>query len=97
MSFIPAEVIKKKRRGEANTAEEIKILIERFTQGELPDYQMSAWAMAVCFQGMDSDETAVLTECMKNSGRVMNFEHLNAPRIDKHSTGGVGDKTSLIL
>lgn len=97
MTFIPAEIIKKKRRGEPNTREEIEFFVGSFAKGSLPDYQMSAWAMAICFQGMSGEETAVLTEVMKNSGKVMEFDYLGVPRIDKHSTGGVGDKTTLIL
>lgn len=97
MMFLPAELIKKKRRGEALSLDEIHFLISGYTKGEIPDYQMSAWLMAVCFQGMSPQETAHLTLEMKNSGRVFNFSHLERPRIDKHSTGGVGDKTSIIL
>ena len=95
--LIPSEIIKKKRRGQVHTPEEIKFLIERFTSGELPEYQMSAWLMAVFFQGMSGEETALLTEQMLRSGRQLDFSDLGRPAIDKHSTGGVGDKTSLIL
>jgi len=97
MDFIPAEIIKKKKVGEANTREEINWLISSFTHGELPEYQMSAWAMAVWFRGMNNDEIAYLTAAMRDSGKRFNFSHLKAPRIDKHSTGGVGDKTTLII
>ncbi len=96
-SFIPGEIIKKKRRGQSHTAEEIKFVIEQFTSGELPDYQMAAWLMAVFFQGMTSEETSLLTEQMLRSGRQLDFSGLAGPAVDKHSTGGVGDKTSLIL
>lgn len=97
MSFIPAEIIKKKKLGQANTPEEIRWLIQSFTNGSLPEYQMSAWAMAVYFKGMRPQETAVLTAAMRDSGDHFNFKKLNRPRIDKHSTGGVGDKTTLII
>lgn len=94
--FIPAELILKKRRGQAHSREELNFLIQGFAQGNIPDYQMSAWLMAVCFQGMETEETFWLTEEMKNSGRVLDFSNLGVA-IDKHSTGGLGDKTSLIL
>jgi pyrimidine-nucleoside phosphorylase len=94
--FFPAELIKKKRSGQAHSVEEIRYLIESFSNGQLPDYQMSAWLMAVFFQGMTAAETAALTAAMLHSGRSLDFSHL-AATVDKHSTGGVGDKTSLIL
>lgn len=97
MSFIPAEIIKKKREGQAHSPEEIEFLIQQFTNGTLPDYQMSSWLMAVCLQGATALETATLTRVMKNSGIVFNFSSHNLHCVDKHSTGGVGDKTSLIL
>lgn len=97
MKFLPAEMIQKKKRGGVHTQVEIENWIQEFTRGTIPDYQMSAWAMAVCFQGMTAPETAWLTLAMKKSGTSFNFSHLKAPRIDKHSTGGVGDKTSLII
>lgn len=97
MSLLPAEMIQKKKRGGTHTQEEIEWWIQEFTRDAIPDYQMAAWAMAVCFQGMKADETAWLTLAMKRSGLHFNFSRLNAPRIDKHSTGGVGDKTSLLI
>ena len=97
MSFIPAELIKKKREGWTHSPEEIEFLIQQFTEGTIPDYQMSSWLMAVFFQGASSLETATLTNAMRNSGSVLNFSSLHLRCIDKHSTGGVGDKTSLIL
>lgn len=97
MSFLPAELIKKKRNGLSHTAEEIQFLIESYSRGQLPDYQMSAWLMAVYFKGMTSEETALLTKAMLHSGRTLDFSHLPTHAVDKHSTGGVGDKTSLIL
>lgn len=97
MSFIPAEIIKKKRNGGTNTQEEIKFLIESYSSGDLPDYQMSAWAMAVYFNDLNAEETATLTKAMKDSGHSYDFSDLKNGRVDKHSTGGVGDKASLIL
>ncbi|MCB9027298.1 MAG: thymidine phosphorylase [Bdellovibrionaceae bacterium] len=96
MSYNPVELILKKKRGQAHTAEEISYLVNSFTQGGLPNYQMSAWLMAVCFKGLTDDEVSVFTQVMKESGITLNLNHLDF-RIDKHSTGGVGDKTSLIL
>ena len=96
MNYNPVELILKKKRGMAHNREEISYLIKSFTQDQLPNYQMSAWLMAVCFQGLNEEEIHILTQEMKNSGIQLNFQHLQY-RIDKHSTGGVGDKTSLIL
>jgi pyrimidine-nucleoside phosphorylase len=90
-------LIEKKRDGHALTAEEIRKLITDFTFGEVPDYQMSAWAMAVFFRGMTAAETRHLTESMMHSGRVLKYPKDSPPKIDKHSTGGVGDKVSLVL
>ncbi len=95
--FIAAELIKKKRSGLEHTKAEIDFLIHGFTSGALPDYQMSAWLMAVYFKGMTPLETAKLTDCMLHSGRVLDFSKAKSIAVDKHSTGGVGDKTSLIL
>lgn len=97
MQFNAAELIKKKKTGGAHSAEEIRWLIQQYTKNEVPDYQMAAWAMAVWFKGMTDDEIAIFTESMKNSGKVFDLSNLTGPRIDKHSTGGVGDKTSLII
>ena len=90
-------LIEKKRDGGELTAAEIEEIIAEFTLGNLPDYQMSAWAMAVFFRGMTAAETQHLTEAMMNSGRVLKYPKDALPRIDKHSTGGVGDKVSLVL
>jgi pyrimidine-nucleoside phosphorylase len=91
------ELIEKKRDGQDLSADEIKSLIGDFTLGEVPDYQMSAWAMAVYFRGMTPAETGHLTEAMMESGRVLKYPKNSPPKIDKHSTGGVGDKVSLVL
>lgn len=90
-------LIDKKRDGTELTAEEVAYLISGFTGGEIPDYQMSAWAMAVLFQGMTPAETHHLTKAMMESGRVLEYPAGTPPKVDKHSTGGVGDKVSLVL
>jgi len=91
------DLIRKKRDGGSLERAEIEFLIDGYTRGLIPDYQISAWLMAVLLRGMNRAELAALTESMLNSGQVMNFNELPAPRIDKHSTGGVGDKTSLVI
>jgi len=90
-------LIEKKRDGHALTTKEINNLVEDFVVGDVPDYQMSALAMAVFFRGMTSAETHHLTEAMMQSGRVLRYPEGSPPKIDKHSTGGVGDKVSLVL
>jgi pyrimidine-nucleoside phosphorylase len=120
--LLPAQIIQKKRDGNALTEEEIRFFINGFTSGELPEYQMSALAMAICFQGMNFDETMWLTRAMIASGKVVEWgknsvqvskspsasrvDDLGTPALkhsgttfyaDKHSTGGIGDKTSLII
>ena len=90
-------LIEKKRDGGELTKEEIEFLIEGFTAGQIADYQMSAWAMAVFFEGMTAVETQHLTTAMMNSGSVLEYPKTSPPKIDKHSTGGIGDKTSLVL
>src|SRR3989440_12075948 len=90
-------LIEKKRDGHALTTKEIKSLVEDFTVGDIPDYQMSALAMAVFFRGMTSAETQHLTNAMMKSGRVLKYPEGSPPKIDKQSTGGVGDKVSLVL
>ena len=97
MKLIPAEIIKKKRQGQEHSLEELRAWIDGFVSGQVPDYQMAAWLMAVYFQGMGKEEISFLTQVMRDSGRVLNFSHLGAFCVDKHSTGGVGDKTSLML
>lgn len=96
MELLPSALIRKKRAGQAHSREEIGFLVQEYATGALPDYQMSAWLMAVCFRGMTDEETFFLTEEMRDSGEVLSLGHLGVT-VDKHSTGGIGDKTSLIL
>lgn len=91
------ELIRKKRDGLPLSREEIKYMVEGFTNGEIPDYQMSAFCMAVIFKGMNDEETVSLTQEMAHSGDMLDLSRLGALSVDKHSTGGVGDKTSLII
>lgn len=91
------ELIKKKKENQKLSTDEIKFLINNYTKGKIPDYQFSAFLMATYFNGMSVDETAALTEAMLFSGTVINLEAISGAKVDKHSTGGVGDKTSLIL
>ena len=91
------DIIQRKRDGAELTREEIVSFIERYTRGEIPDYQASALTMAVFFRGMTAPETVALTEAMMNTGQVLDLSDLPGPKVDKHSTGGVGDKTSLVL
>lgn len=90
-------LIERKREGGRLSAEEIQHFIGGFTRGEIPDYQMSALAMAVFFRGMDAEETGALTKAMLHSGSVLEWPAGSPMRVDKHSTGGIGDKTSLVL
>lgn len=91
------DLILKKREGEALSKAEINFIITGFTKGEIPDYQMSAFMMAVCFKGMTSRETADLTLEMMNSGKVLDLSDIPGVKLDKHSTGGVGDTTTLVV
>ncbi|MDR3122503.1 MAG: thymidine phosphorylase, partial [Treponema sp.] len=91
------DIIMNKRDGKELSREELESLIGGYVAGEIPDYQAAAWAMAVYFRGMTAGETAVLTELMLKSGASMDLSGIDGPFVDKHSTGGVGDKTSLIL
>lgn len=91
------DVIQKKRDGGALSADEIAFFVSGYTAGKIPDYQASAFAMAVFFRGMTAEETVALTRSMMTTGEVLDFSALPGPKVDKHSTGGVGDKTSLVL
>jgi pyrimidine-nucleoside phosphorylase len=91
------DVIRKKRDGGALSRNEIALLVNGFTTGDVPDYQMSAWLMAVVLRGMSKQEIADLTEVMLRSGASLDWSALPAKKVDKHSTGGVGDKTSFLL
>ncbi|SHJ65701.1 pyrimidine-nucleoside phosphorylase [Anaerobranca californiensis DSM 14826] len=91
------DIILKKRQGKELTEGEIDFLIQGYTKGDIPDYQMSAFAMAVFFQGMTSQETAYLTNSIINSGETIDLKGIEGIKVDKHSTGGVGDTTTLVL
>jgi pyrimidine-nucleoside phosphorylase len=91
------DLIRKKRDAGELSREEIEFLINGYTHGDLPDYQMAAWLMAAWLQGLNRSELAALTETMLCSGEVLNLADIRPRKVDKHSTGGVGDKTSLIL
>lgn len=91
------DLIHKKKNGEPLSAGEIAFLVEGYCRGDIPDYQMSAWAMAVFFRGMNAEETAALTLTMARSGDQVDLSPIRGIKTDKHSTGGVGDKTTLII
>ena len=91
------DVIAKKRDGYSHTREELNYLIQGYLDGSVKDEQMSAWLMAVYFQGMTKEETVLLTDLMEHSGETMDLSAINGIVVDKHSTGGVGDKTTLVI
>ncbi len=91
------DIIADKRDGNKNTQQQIDFLIKGYTESSIPDYQMAAWLMAAYIRGLDSDETFFLTKAMLSSGRVYDLSNIPGPKVDKHSTGGVGDKISIIL
>src|ERR1700687_1033448 len=91
------DLIQRKRDGEELAPEEIEFLVNGYTSGEIPDYQMSAFLMAVYFSGMTDRELSRLTECMLRSGDTVDMSGVPGIKVDKHSTGGVGDKTSFIV
>src|SRR6516162_11195820 len=91
------DLIRKKRDCREHSREEIDFLISGYTRGDIPDYQISAWLMAAWIRGLSRAETAALTEAMMHSGQVVSFPEISGKKVDKHSTGGVGDKTSLVI
>src|SRR2546423_13148766 len=96
-SMTALDIIRRKRDGEAHTPEEIAFLIEGAARGAVPDYQLSAWLMAVRLRGMSDDETHALTLAMAASGRMLDLSSIPGRKVDKHSTGGVGDKATLVV
>ncbi len=94
-SFV--DQIQKKKRGLKLSADEIKEMVHRYVTGDIPDYQMSAMLMAICFRGLDRDELTTLTMAMRDSGEIVDLSAVEGTTVDKHSTGGVGDKTTLIV
>lgn len=95
--MLPQEIIRKKRDGGRLTAEEIRFIVDGITDGSVSEGQIGSFAMAVFFRGMELEERVVLTEAMRDSGRVLQWKGLDGPVLDKHSTGGVGDCVSLVL
>jgi thymidine phosphorylase len=95
--FDAVDLVRTKRDGGELTDDEIRWLINAYVAGAVPDEQVSAWLMAVYFQGMSPRELACLTSAIVASGEVMDLSGLSRPSVDKHSTGGVGDKVSLVL
>ena len=91
------DLIQKKKQGEPLTKEEIDFMITDYVAGEIPDYQMSAMLMAIYFNGMEDEELAAFTLAMRDSGDLVDLSPIEGIKVDKHSTGGVGDKTTLIV
>ena len=91
------DIIQKKRNGETLSEREVRWFIEGYVKGEIPDYQVAALCMAIYFRGMNLEETAALTFAVRDSGERLDFSEIHGLRVDKHSTGGVGDKTSLVV
>lgn len=91
------DLIMEKRNGGAHTQDEIEFIVNGFTKGEIPDYQMSAWLMCVYYNGMTSEETVAMTQAMADSGDRLSLADIRGVKVDKHSTGGVGDKTTFIV
>src|SRR5437764_13894719 len=95
--MLAQRLIERKRDGGRLSPDEFNALARAYAAGEIPDYQMAAFLMAVYWRGLDRGETAALTDAMLNSGDTLHLDHLAGGRVDKHSTGGVGDKVSLVL
>ena len=91
------DIIEKKRDGGKLSKEEIEFWIDGYVKGNIPDYQVSSLLMAIYFKGLDDEELTNLTLCMANSGDIVDLSAISGIKVDKHSTGGVGDKTTLIV
>ena len=94
--FVP-DLIRRKRNGDALKANEIQTLIRKYVSGDIPDYQIAALLMAICFRGLDTNELNTWTDAVLRSGTLLDLSDIDGIKVDKHSTGGVGDKISLCL